>query len=118
MLLIQKLYDCGLMREIWPYLIVRDISCLIVVNKNIQAMSIRINQEVSQNIFLDLSNNRSEEAKDKILSHMIFYFPNISKLTFKFCNNRINQSLIKLYNCESICRSLQDLTVCIVSVRE
>ena len=73
------------------------------------------NEEVSQNIFLDLSNNRSEETKEKILSHMIFYFPNISKLIFKLCNNRINQALIKLYNYESICRSLQDLTVCIGS---
>ena len=52
MLLIQKLHDCGLMREIWPYLILRDISCLIAVNKDFQAMSIRINEKVSQNINL------------------------------------------------------------------
>ena len=38
--IIYKLYDFGLMREIWSYLIVRDISWFITVSKDIQAMII------------------------------------------------------------------------------
>jgi hypothetical protein len=63
--IIYKLYDFVLMREIWSYLIVRDISWFITVSKDIQttdkAMIISTNKLVSQNIILDLYNSISEE---------------------------------------------------------
>ena len=78
MLLLQKLNNCGLIREIWPYLVVRDISSLIVTNKYVRTMSLRINEVVSQKIIVDLY--KSEKTRGQILRNMIFTFPNILKL--------------------------------------
>jgi hypothetical protein len=63
MLLIQNLNDCGLIREIWPYLVVKDISCLITASKDVRVMSILTNEVVSQNIILDLNKNSEETER-------------------------------------------------------
>ena len=105
-MLLIKLNDCGLIREIWPYLIVGDICCLIVTNKYVRTMCLQINEVVSHDIILDL-HNKSEKIRNITLTNMIFTFPNISKLTFKLVDKyyypiRINESLRNLYNCKSI----------------
>jgi len=124
MSLIKNLEDCGLIREIWAYLDVNNILSLIMTNKDIKNMCLSINKDVSQEITLDFVNNRLETNKKKILINVISSFQNISKLTFKlsrikpYCNrfskyHRMNESLDILYSCESICKSLRNLTVSI-----
>jgi len=111
-LLLQKIHDCWLMREIWPYLTFKDISNLHTTNKHVRDIGRMMNQVVSQNIVLNLHyKSEKEEKRANSLGNMISLFPNISKLTF----DQMNQSLQKLYSSQFICDSLRDLTVSIQS---
>ena len=52
MLLLQKLDDCGLFKELWQYLKVFDICQLLVVNNSIRRNTLKVNELVSVKITL------------------------------------------------------------------
>jgi len=115
-----KLNDHGIITELWPYLTIKDICQLLVLNKTIRIVALYNNKLFSKEINLKMENSFKEKRNNKKLKNIIFSFPNISKINItyqehkKIChiNDFIAPShLTILYHSDSVCMSLKELTV-------
>lgn len=117
-MLIEKLYNNGLLQEIWPFLTTKDICNLFVVNKNVKLLSLNINKIISQKIVINFpfaSHDFIIHNHSLILSSIFDKFPKIYNLIFDINHINDHKCTSVLYNNKSVCLSLKELTVLMTS---
>lgn len=111
MSIIQKLNSCGLLRELWCYFTIKDISHLFLLSKKIRFITLGINKLVPSKINLRiLSFFIKISGFSKLLRNILFCFPNISSLIVSQ-DDRSLYSLRELFDCVSLFQSLKELEV-------
>jgi len=115
-MLLQKLDDCGLFKELWQYLKVFDICQLLVVNNSIRCNTLKVNELISVKITLRWPSSHFDHKRRKIFNNILKSFPKISYLTLLDMQTlskqkAIGRSMEVLYKNKSFCKSLKELSV-------
>lgn len=116
-MILLKLEDFDLIREIWQHLLINDIINLLSTSVNVRNMSLRVNRFVSQDIDIHLKES-DEENRQKTLNNILQLFPNIEILklstSYSFLGSGLGMSLSVLYDYRSpLRRSLKVFDVSI-----
>ena len=111
--LFQKLKNIGVFRgEIWPYLTLKDICHLLKVDKYTRLICLELNNQISQKLMINFYNCQENE-QPLALNSIFNIFPIISKLILNATQIMEFETMLALYQIESICTSLKDFTVII-----
>lgn len=120
-MILTRLDDVGLLREVWHYFIPKDIIRLMMVNKIVLKICLKINKVVPQEIILNLDNlSRNRQHKANLIffvKKIISSFPNITKFEFlisillAYSENSMDESLLSLCDSSSVCQNIQELFI-------
>ena len=131
--MIQKLEDHSILIECWSYITIKDICQLLIVNKAIREISLKINKLIPQKISLNRERNLVK------LRNLIILFPNIIDFALSLLDNPnitvsqyldnhqnyykilkdqslfVGPVLSVLYESKPVCQSLEALTITKIS---